>query len=236
MDYSDKIKAIQQSAGVEADGIATSKTWIAIYHLLFTSVPYDLNLGSIIKEVQQKIGVRIDGHATFKTWDSLYHCIVENKIGQENSFIDLHNEIILQSMTREVVPFAKELIRLAASKGIHIRLMCGTTNDVANFRPAKKTGLQTDICNHDFGLVFDVGIYESTLAGEFIYQNTSPLYAVVAQLGESIGLTWAGDKKTFTSKSIFELRPAWALRMKEMEMFEELCRRRKENINLLAIL
>jgi hypothetical protein len=239
MDLSDKIKAIQQHTGVEADGIATSKTWIAIYHLLFANVPYDLNVDSIIKAVQQQVVVRVDGHATPKTWDILYQYVMENKIGQQDNCIDSHNEIILQSMAKEVVPFAKELILLAAAEGINIRLMCNETTAINNQHSVSKkiaNNLQGDNFDYDFGLVFDVGIYEKGEDGELIYQQSSPLYAVVAKLGESIGLTWTGNNKTFTSTSNFELRPAWAVRMKEMEMLDELCRRKREKINLLAIL
>jgi hypothetical protein len=238
MDYSDKIKNIQQMAGIDADGIAVSKTWIAIHHLLFDSVPYDLNIESIIKAVQQKISIRVNGYASPKTWDALYAYVIKNNVVSKHaSCIDPHNEIILKSMTKEVVPFAKELIYLAASEGIHIRLMSNTADDAIAHRAVKREIITSqDSCNHNFGLVFDIGIYEQATSGEYIYKEESPLYAAVARLGESIGLTWAGDCKTFSKLPHFELRPAWAVRMKENEMVKELCRRKKENINLLAIL
>lgn len=235
MDYSAKIKAIQVNAGVEADGIATSKTWIAIYHLLFDTVPYDLNVDSIIKAVQQQIDLRPTGYASPRTWDTLYSYILEGRMLKQDSCIDKHNQIILQSMTKEIIPFAKELIRMTKAEGICIKLMCEEANG-RNFQFAKQQDENTDCCDHDFGLVFDIGIFEQASNGEYIYQEKSSLYATVAKLGESIGLTWAREKKTFTNKPLFELRPAWAVRMKEMEMITELCRRKKEKINLLAIL
>jgi hypothetical protein len=239
MDYSDKIKAIQQLVGIEASGIASSKTWIAIYHQLFGSVPYDLNIESMVKSIQQKIGMRVNGNVSPKTWNVLYDHVIEIDSNENTSFIDSHNEIILKSMTKEVVPFAKELIFLAAEQGIYIRLMGGVADDEIDHRPVKRKIINDqhgDTCSHDFGLDFDIGIYEQTQDGIYIYKENSPLYATVARLGESIGLTWAGDRKTFSTLPHFELRPAWAVRMKENEMVKELCRRRKENINLLAIL
>jgi hypothetical protein len=225
MDYSEKIKAIQQSAGVDDDGIATSKTWIAIYHLLNDSVPYNLNIGSIIKAVQQKIMVRESGHASPRTWDVLFNYLIDHDLLRNKAVVDPQNEITLQCMAKEAVPFAKELIRLSAAAGIHVRLNNGVVDDAA---PRKNT--------QNFGLVFEIGVYEQTITGEYLYQDYSPQYELVAKIGESIGLTWAGDKKVFTRHPLFELRPAWAVRMKEGEMIAELFRRKKENINLLAIL
>jgi peptidoglycan LD-endopeptidase CwlK len=225
MDYSEKIKAIQQSAGVDDDGIATSKTWIAIYHLLHDSVPYNLNIGPIIKAVQRKIMVRESGHASPRTWDVLFNYLMDHHLLRSKPIVDPQNEIAIQRMAKEVAPFAKELVRLSAAAGIHVRLNNGFADDAT---PRKST--------QNFGLVFEIGVYERTITGEYLYQDYSPQYELVAKIGESIGLTWAGDKKVFTHHPFFELRPAWAVRMKEGEMMAELCRRKKENINLLAIL
>jgi len=236
MDYSDKIKALQEKAGVEQDGIISSKTWLALHKLLCTAVPYDINLASIIKAIQHKLNVRVTGYSSVKTLDALFQLLIENNEVGENSNEDPLNEVILKSMTKEVVPFAKELIRLAAEKGIHIRLMSCTADDAIEKQEEMRLTMKADACDHDFGLVFSVSIYERTPNGDYIYQNSSSLYEEVAKLGESIGLTWAGDRKTFSNLQLFKLRPAWAVRMHEMEMVKELCRRKKENINLLAIL
>lgn len=222
MDYSEKIKTIQQAAGVDADGMATSKTWIAIYHLLYDAVPYDLNIASIIKAVQRKIMVRESGYASPRTWDTLFSYLIDHELLQYK-VMETQNDFVLQRMTKEVIPFAKELIRLAAIAGIDVRLNYGAADD-ADPQSTK-----------NFGLVFEIGVYERTITGDYVYQDCSPKYEAVARIGESIGLTWTGDKKVFT-RPLFELRPAWAVRMKEGEMLAELYRRRKENINLLAIL
>lgn len=228
MTSSDKIKALQLKAGIEADGEASSKTWLNIYYLLFNCLPYDINVNSLIKAIQQKIDVRADGYPWSKTWDVLYDLLIEEESVVDDSTlsIDLYNESILKTMTKEVMPFAKELIRLAADKGMQVRLMnCLCEDDN-----------QKKAIDYNFGLTFGIGIFEKTTTGELSYRDDSPLYAELALLGESIGLTWAGDKKTFTSQPHFHLRPAWAATMKESDMLKELNRRKEANINLLTIL
>lgn len=224
MDYSDKIKALQEKAGIEADGIASSKTWLNIYYLLFNSLPYNINVNAIIKAIQQKIEVRADGYPWAKTWDALYQLLVGNEPTTAD-IINEHNETVLNSITKEAVPFAKELINLASTEGICIKLMHNSPDKLK----AKKN-------NETFGLTFGIAIFESTETGELIYKDQSPLYTEVAKLGESIGLTWAGDFKTFTSQPHFQLRPAWAVTMKESDMVKELHRRKQENINFLVFL
>ena len=138
--------------------------------------------------------------------------------------VDSHNEMILSKMIKELAPFAKELIYLTQEKGINIRLLYG---GVVNKEPLS-------LCN--FGLTFDIGIFDQNAVGELIYNGDILLYANVAKMAESIGLTWAADQKTFSQQSRFELRPSWAFRMNDMEMLNELQRRKDANLSLLAIL
>ncbi|MFA6277696.1 MAG: hypothetical protein WC622_13150 [Pedobacter sp.] len=227
MDYSDKIKALQEKAGIEADGIASSKTWLNIYYLLFNSLPYNINVNAIIKAIQEKIEVRADGYPWTKTWDALYHLLItdeKSEVAEDLASIQQHNENVLNNMTKEVVPFAKELIQLATAQGIHIRLISNASDKA-----------KTTKGNENFGLTFGIGIVERTETGELVDKDQSPLYAEVAKLGESIGLTWATDLKTFTSQH-FQLRPAWAVSMKESDMVKELQRRKQQNLNFLAFL
>jgi peptidoglycan L-alanyl-D-glutamate endopeptidase CwlK len=228
MDYSDKIKALQEKAGIEVDGIASSKTWLNIYYLLFNSLPYNINVNAIIKAIQEKIEVRADGYPWAKTWDALYQLLItdeQSEVKDDILSINQHNEIALNNMTKEVVPFAKELIHLATAQGIHVRLISNVSDKA-----------KTTKGNENFGLTFSIVIVERTETGELIDKDQSPLYAEVAKLGESIGLTWARDLKTFTSQPHFQLRPAWAVAMKESDMVKELQRRKQHNLNFLAFL
>ena len=253
MNNSDKIKAIQHKAGLKVDGIVSLKTWIGIYDLLFETLPIHTSETELIKAVQQKLKIKANGKAGAKTLDLAYKAIFGKEI--RNSLVEVHsetkpetgdtyNETILEKMPREVAPFAKELIHIAANQGICLRLI-GTANEKEESQKAKKHQLsrhifmdaQSNFSNCNFGLAFDIGIFEKTSTGELIFKDQSPLYAKVAQLGESIGLTCAtSNKSNITQVPHFELRPAWAVRMKESEMIKELYRRKKENINLLAFI
>ncbi|WP_316783484.1 hypothetical protein [Pedobacter frigiditerrae] len=215
MDCSDKIKALQKKAGIEIDGVASSKTWLHIYYLLFSSIPYDINVESIIKAIQQKVNVRADGYPWAKTWDALYSLLID-EAEEINVLSDPENEKMLSKMTPEVMPFAKELIYLAARKGIHIRIIDKSIES-------------------NFGLSFYVGIFEKNKKGEFAYVDKSPNYAKVAKLGEFIGLTYDNESRVFNSFPKFEIVPAWALKMNDEEVKRELGRRKTENLRLLAI-
>jgi len=228
MDCSDKIKALQEKAGIEADGVASSKTWLNIYYLLFNSLPYNINVSAIIKAIQEKIEVRADGYPWTRTWDALYQLLIvdeQNEVVDDLVSIEQHNENVLNTMTKEVVPFAKELIQLATAQGIYVRLI---SNGASKRKPTKG--------NENFGLTFGVAIVERNATGELVDKDQSPLYEEVAKLGESIGLTWTRDLKTFTSQQHFQLRPAWAVAMKESDMLKELERRKQHNLNFLAFL
>jgi len=250
MNNSDKIKAIQRKAGLKADGIVSLKTWIGIYDLLFDALPINTDETELITAIQQKLNIKANGKATVKTLELAYKVIFGKAIRTNQIEVhkeatpetgDAYNEIIFEKMPREVVPFAKELIHIAANQGICLRLIANKEEKQA--QKAKKHQLarhifmdaQSNFSNCNFGLAFDIGIFEKATTGELIFKDQSPLYAKVAQLGESIGLT-CGNKSNMTQVPHFELRPAWAVRMKESEMIQELYRRKKENINLLAFI
>ncbi|WP_199137490.1 hypothetical protein [Pedobacter sp. ASV12] len=253
MNNSDKIKAIQLKAGLKVDGIVSLKTWIGIYDLLFDALPTETGQAALIKAIQQKLQIQADGKPSAKTLDRAYVAIFGSEADTESleeyqyalaqePQQDLYNETILKKMPKEVVPFAKELIHIAADQGICLRLINALK---AEDQPKERKhqlsqhifiDAQSNFSNCNFGLAFDMGIFEKNTTGELVFKDQSPLYAKVAQLGESIGLTCASANKNSTAVPHFELRPAWAVRMKESEMIQELYRRKKENINLLAFI
>lgn len=259
MNSSDKIKAIQLRVGLKTDGIVGLKTWIGIYDLLFDSLPTDTREDALIKAIQQKLQLKPTGKINTKILDLAYEKIFGTKaeINSKESYNyvvtpttttlapteigESDNDIILKQMTKEVVPFAKELIHIAADEGICLRIMSKahkkTSQAHQKHQIAKHIFMDAQssvsVCN--FGLAFDMGIFEENTTGELIFKDQSPLYEKVAQLGASIGLTCAKNNNS-TQVPHFELRPAWAVQMKESEMIQELYRRKKENINLLAFI
>ncbi|WP_199118319.1 M15 family metallopeptidase [Pedobacter sp. ASV28] len=244
MNYTSKIKTLQRKAGLTVDGVAGVKTWVGIYSLVFASQPHQTSVKAIIKAIQQKLNIRPTGQAGFKTWDGLHQLLIaedKKSIGR-TMFIDSYNEEVLDLMPLELIPFAKELINICSENGIYIRLTNRSTVVHVHQNEVNSTIVRQDfeqgdinLNYHNFGLAFGVGIYESNALGELKYRDHPILYDKVAKLGESIGLTWGGNKM-FTRLRYFELRPAWAVRMRENDMINELYRRKEANINLLAIL
>lgn len=222
MSYSTKIKNYQPKL-TNGMGIATN-----IYNAFFASMSTETTVDEMIKEVQNRLNFKEKGKPGIKTWRALCKLIIgdgRTATQKSKTVLDSHNENMLSQMTREIAPFAKELIYLSQEQGINIRILSGVAYNK-----------EPECSMHNFGLSFDVGIFDQTASGELIYNGNVLLYANVAKLAESIGLTWAADQKTFSHQSRFELRPAWALRMGEKEMINELKRRKKANLNLLAIL
>ena len=60
--------------------------------------------------------------------------------------------------------------------------------------------------NHNFGIAFDVGIFNGGL-----YLDDSPLYARVGQAGRELGLEWGGDWMSFPDEPHFQLSSSYSL-------------------------
>lgn len=215
MNYSSKLKGYQANS-------------LTIYNLFFASMSNEATVEGMIKEVQNRLNLKEKDKPGIKTWKALCKLIIGNgrtATQKSKTVLDPHNETMLSKMTKELAPFAKELIYLSEEQGIKLRVLSGMSANE-----------DSELSMAAFGLTFDIGIFDQTTSGELIYNGNVLLYANVAKLAESIGLTWAVDQKTFSHQSRFELRPAWALRLSDNEMLRELKRRRDSNINLLAIL
>lgn len=215
MNYSNKIKAHQSFS-------------FTIYNLFFASMSNEATVDDMIKEVQHRLNLKEKNKPGIKTWKSLCKLIIGNgrtATQKSNTELDPHNGNMVSAMTKELAPFAKELIYLSQEQGINVRIL----SDV-------NMNEDPELSMRNFGLTFDIGIFDQTTSGELIYNGNLLLYANVAKLADSIGLTWAADQKTFLHQSRFELKPAWALRMNDNEMLIELKRRKEANLNLLAII
>lgn len=222
MSYSNKIK------NYHTKGTGDMNIAMNIYHVFFASMSNEGTVNGMIREVQYRLNLKENGKPGIKTWKALCKLVIGNgrtATQKSKTALDPHNEAVLSKMTQELVPFAKELIYLSKEQGINIRILTGMSLN---------EGRELSIRN--FGLTFDIGIFDETTTGELIYNGNVLLYANVAKLAESIGLTWGADQKTFSHQSRFELRPAWALRMNEKEMLNELNRRKEAGLNLLAML
>jgi len=68
------------------------------------------------------------------------------------------------------------------------------------------TNARAGFSNHNFGIAFDVGIFNGTL-----YLDESPLYARVGKVGRDLGLEWGGDWVSFTDEPHFQLKSSYSL-------------------------
>lgn len=83
--------------------------------------------------------------------------------------------------------------------------------------------------NHNFGLAFDVTIFDGTSPA-----FESPRYKVVGALGKAIGLSWGGDWTSIPDEPHFELRPQWAKDLSEGDMIAELRNRKDQGRDAFA--
>jgi peptidoglycan LD-endopeptidase CwlK len=60
--------------------------------------------------------------------------------------------------------------------------------------------------NHNFGIAFDVGIFNGGL-----YLGDSPLYVQVGHMGRDLGLEWGGDWTSFPDEPHFQLSSSYSL-------------------------
>lgn len=81
----------------------------------------------------------------------------------------------------------------------------------------KVTNARAGYSNHNFGIAFDIGVFEGTR-----YLCDSPKYKAVGALGMDLGLEWGGSWKTIVDQPHYPLRPAWAATMRERDMLAEL--------------
>lgn len=79
------------------------------------------------------------------------------------------------------------------------------------------------IPNHNFGIAFDIGVFESGR-----YLPDSPRYKAVGALGVDLGLEWGGNWKSILDQPHFLLRPAWAAGLPERQMLAALRDRRAQ--------
>lgn len=189
-----------------------------------------MNLDLLIRDVQTSLGLTVDGHAGPQTWTAIHAKLVGKKAATlappAVAQVDARSEGNIATLLNEVQPYARALVHAAAAQGITIRIISGlrTYEEQAGLYAQgrtvgthKVTNANAGYSNHNFGLAFDVGIFQGSR-----YLDESPLYKVVGALGRDLGLEWGGNWKSFTDEPHFQLRPDWAAAMSERDMLTEL--------------
>ena len=121
---------------------------------------------------------------------------------------------------------ARALVQKAALNGIRIKIISGLRTYAeqdelyaqGRTKPGPKvTKARGGYSNHNFGIAFDVGVFEGQK-----YLPDSVKYKVVGALGTDLGLEWGGNWKSFPDQPHFELRPTWAADLAEKEVLAKL--------------
>jgi peptidoglycan L-alanyl-D-glutamate endopeptidase CwlK len=202
-----------------------------------------MNIEDVISAVQEKLGVQVDGRAGTETWGAIYARIVKPTVeglppAEAIGAVDARSEKNIATLLPEVQPIARALVQKAALSGIRIKIIGGLRtyaeqNELyaqGRTKPGPKvTNARGGYSNHNFGIAFDVGVFEGTK-----YLGESVKYKAVGVLGMDMGLEWGGNWKTIVDQPHFQLRPAWAGGITEKEMLAELRDRAANGIHVYA--
>jgi peptidoglycan L-alanyl-D-glutamate endopeptidase CwlK len=198
-----------------------------------------MSLTDTIRAIQKKLNVAVDGKPGPATWAAIHLAVVGKKAPDEIQTVDTptlagdgktadpRSEGNIATLHPRVRPFARALIERAAGQGITIKVISGmrtyAEQDALFAQRPKVTNARGGFSNHNFGLAFDIGVFEGSS-----YRDESPKYKAVGALGMDLGLEWGGNWKSIQDEPHFQLRPAWAGDMGERDMLAEL-RNRKES-------
>lgn len=177
----------------------------------------------ITKAVQEKLGVPADGQVGPITMQAIYRAIC----GEPEKAIadilcrpmDSRSETSIASLNPIVQPLARSLVALAGEHGVQIKVISGSRTFAeqdelyaqGRTKPGKVvTNARGGWSNHNFGLAFDIGVWE-----ESGYQPESKSYKIVGNLGKAIGLDWGGDWAKLIDEPHFEYVPSWAKHLSE---------------------
>ena len=196
-----------------------------------------MDIQKLIGAVQSALGVEVDGKAGPETWSAIAKRLIPDQaVSLTNAStpdLDPRSKKNIDTLLPEVRTYAIALIQKAALNGIHIKIISGLRTyeeqDVLFAKgrpdnPPKVTNAKGGESNHNFGIAFDIGIFEG---GEYLHR--SPKYKAVGVLGMDLGLEWGGNWTSFHDEPHFQLRPTWAREMPEGDMLAVLRKRKSDH-------
>ena len=143
-----------------------------------------MDLPEIISAVQKELGVDVDGTAGPETWNAIYNRICRGKAAPVRKTsvavsaavragardrVDDRSEKAIAALLPQVQPYARALVKKAAQHGITIKVIGGLrTYEEQNelfaqgrTKPGRiVTNARGGFSNHNFGIAFDVGVFE----------------------------------------------------------------------------
>ncbi|HEY0555636.1 MAG TPA: M15 family metallopeptidase [Thermoanaerobaculia bacterium] len=190
-----------------------------------------MKIDEMVAAVQKKLGVQADGKAGPETWGAIYAEVVKPTVAgkppeQAIDTVDARSEAVIATLLPQVQPLARALVQKAALSGIRIKIISGLRTYAeqdelyaqGRTKPgAKVTNARAGYSNHNFGIAFDVGVFEGQK-----YLPDSVKYKAVGALGTDLGLEWGGNWKSIVDQPHFELRPSWAADLSEKDMLASL--------------
>lgn len=212
-----------------------------------------MDLSQLIKECQDAVGVLKDGKPGIQTWTAIHvRLLPSHATSLETAAdepVDDRSEKNITTLHPRVQPYARALIHAALEKGWTFKVTSGlrtyaeqdklytygrTVMNPDGPLPGKPKGATVTnavggFSNHNFGLAFDVTLFDGSKA---VWD--SPLYKTLATLGINLGLEWGGNWKTPVDQPHYQLRPQWAASMTEKALLTELRRRKTAGIDFYA--
>jgi peptidoglycan L-alanyl-D-glutamate endopeptidase CwlK len=192
--------------------------------------------------VQTRLGVTPDGEPGNITLAALDKALPPKQQPKpdptpEAGLVDDRSERVISTLHARLRDKARQLVHRAAAAGIKIKIISGLrTYDEQNALYAQGrtssgrvvTNARGGYSNHNFGVAFDVGVFSA----DGKYLDESPSYKTVGQLGKSLGFEWGGDWSSIQDQPHFQLRPLWAVGMRESEMLAEMRRRKSAGVDV----
>lgn len=128
-----------------------------------------------------------------------------------SALVDERSELNIRTLLPEIHGRARALIKAAKDAGIDAKIISGSRTYAeqdalyAKGRTAPGsivTKARGGYSNHNFGVAFDVGIFNG---GDYL--EDSPLYKKVGAIGKALGFSWGGDWTGFKDEPHFEYNP-----------------------------
>lgn len=202
-----------------------------------------MKIEDMISAIQKKLNIDVDGKAGPQTWGAIYEQLVGETIdgikpSNALALVDSRSEKTIATLLPDVQPIARALVQKAQGIGITIKIISGLRT-FAEQDALYAQGRTTDghivtnarggYSNHNFGIAFDVGVFEGSK-----YLPESSKYSAVGALGVDLGLEWGGNWKTIVDQPHFQLRPNWAVGLAEKQMLAQLRQRKSDNQGVYA--
>lgn len=129
---------------------------------------------------------------------------------------DRRSERCIRTLLPKAQEVARQFMTAVLGAGIEARIISGTRTYAEQnelFKrgrfgnpPPKITNARGGRSNHNFGIAWDIGIFEKGA-----YLSQSPLYARAADVGLTDGLEWGGHWARFRDEPHYQLATAYPL-------------------------